>query len=96
MTPMTPNVIASPIAISTSTDPRLRPKNSVSIAGIETFASDRWSSRQPLPHCSNLLVGFDEFAVGRFLQQTCQLVPDILTEAARESRDGLESRLRHP
>jgi hypothetical protein len=31
MTPITPKVMASPIAASTSTDPRLNPKNRVSI-----------------------------------------------------------------
>ncbi len=31
MTPITPNVMARPIATSTSTDPRLKPKKSISM-----------------------------------------------------------------
>ena len=43
ITPMTPNVMASPIAARTSTDPRLRPKNSVSMPEYKVVARSIWA-----------------------------------------------------
>ncbi len=54
MTPITPNVMANPIAASTRTEPRLRPKNSVSIPEIERAACVDRAYALRLPPCGRL------------------------------------------
>ena len=77
---MTPKVIASPMAISTRTEPRLRPKTSVSKARVEAAPAVNGFHRRRggLPH---VLVAFDKTAVGRFVEQKRQPVTHILTDA---------------
>ena len=63
ITPMTPNVIARPIAASTSTEPRLRPKNSVSMRGIHARASESIDGDDFARRRAHALVGFGICAV---------------------------------
>src|SRR5258708_6569735 len=85
MTPMTPNVIASPTATSTSTDPTLSPKNSVSTAPY-TARNRSIARRQCEPDFDFLL----HAGVGLDLRSHTQLRNSLRVERLQHRLDGGE------
>ena len=68
MTPMTPNVMASPMAISTSTEPEAEPEEKRFDRGIDD-ALDVDVLERLGRGGSDGCIGFDERAIRRFLDQ---------------------------
>ena len=93
MTPITPNVMARPIAASTSTDPRLRPKNRVSTPSRTPRAVSMLFTAVAAA-CAHGLVGLGEGAVGGRLEQRREAVaarPALMRDESActaASRDG--------
>ena len=87
MTPMTPNVIASPMATSTSTDPRLRPKNSVSMPRVERARLIDAAHRRRPRRCRTAASASAKLPSGDCLEQRREPVahfrPDAVARASR-------------
>ena len=87
MTPMTPNVIASPIAASTSTEPWLRPNSSVCMHRVQPALPVDGPQRRLAAACRTRASGFPVAAIAGALHHRRKPVVDVGIETVRQGLD---------